>query len=158
MYAADQAGLKPVAPYVEAQDTKGKWMRVVEDMGFPAGLPRTMTADLTGKLPVGTKRIRISTNLQIYWNSILIDRTAQGSPVRLTPVALETADLHFHGYPRQIENLPPGNVQYRYEEVSRDGAVRAAGGHLHTIRGRQAAADVRTMITLLCLVREKAWR
>ena len=38
MYAADQAGLKPVAPYVEAQDAKGKWIRVVEDMGFPAGL------------------------------------------------------------------------------------------------------------------------
>jgi len=128
MYAADQAGLKPVAPYVEAQDTKGKWMRVVEDMGFPAGLPRTMTADLTGKLPVGTKRIRISTNLQIYWNSILIDRTAQGSPVRLTPVALETADLHFHGYPRQIENLPPGNVQYRYEEVSRTGPYARQAG------------------------------
>ena len=52
MYAADQAGLKTVAPYVEAQDAKGKWIRVVEDMGFPAGLPRTMTADLTGKLPI----------------------------------------------------------------------------------------------------------
>jgi len=128
MYAADQAGLKPVAPFVEAQNAKGQWKRVVEDMGFPAGLPRTMTADLTGKLPVGTKRIRISTNLQIYWNSILIDRTAQGLPVRLTPVALETADLHFHGYPRQIENLPPGNVQYRYEEVSRTGPYARQAG------------------------------
>jgi tetratricopeptide (TPR) repeat protein len=128
MYAADQAGLKPVAPYVEAQDAKGKWTRVVEDMGFPAGLPRTMTADLSGKLPAGTKRIRISTNLQIYWNSILIDRTTQNIPVRLTPVALETADLHFHGYPRQIENQPPGNVQYRYEEVSRTGPYARQAG------------------------------
>ena len=36
-----------------------------------------MTADLTGKLPPGTRRIRISTNVQIYWNNILIDRTSQ---------------------------------------------------------------------------------
>ena len=44
-------------------------------MGFPAGLPKTITADLSGKLPHGTTRIRITTNLQIYWDSILIDRS-----------------------------------------------------------------------------------
>src|SRR5262249_48974390 len=59
MYAADQAGIKVIAPYVEAQDTAGNWKNVVEDMGFPAGLERTMVADLTGKLPAGTRRIRI---------------------------------------------------------------------------------------------------
>ena len=48
-------------------------------MGFPAGGARTMTADLTGKLPLGTQRIRITTNLQIYWDNILISRTSQGS-------------------------------------------------------------------------------
>jgi Flp pilus assembly protein TadD len=65
MYAADQAGLQPIAPYVEALDAAGKWTRVIDDMGFPAGGPRTMTADLSGKLPPGTQRIRISTNLQV---------------------------------------------------------------------------------------------
>ena len=59
MYAADQAGIKVIAPYVEAQDAQGKWVRVVEDMGFPAGLARTMVTDLTGKIPAGTRRIRI---------------------------------------------------------------------------------------------------
>ena len=49
-------------------------MRVIDDMGFPAGGPRTMTADLTGKLPPGTRKIRITTNLQIYWDSILVDQ------------------------------------------------------------------------------------
>jgi tetratricopeptide (TPR) repeat protein len=67
MYAADQAHLRPIAPYVEAQVSTGssagnrgneKWIRVVDDMGFPAGGARTMTADLTGKLPLGTRRIR----------------------------------------------------------------------------------------------------
>ena len=50
---------------------------MIDDMGFPAGGPRTMTADLTGKLPLGTQKIRITTNLQVYWDSILIDRAAQ---------------------------------------------------------------------------------
>jgi hypothetical protein len=77
MYAASQAGVHAISPYVEALDANGKWKRVIDDMGFPAGGPRTMTADLTGKLPVGTQTIRITTNLQVYWDSILIDRTAQ---------------------------------------------------------------------------------
>jgi tetratricopeptide (TPR) repeat protein len=80
MYAASQAGLEPIAPYVEALSADGKWKRVMNDMGFPAGGPRTMTADLTGKLPQGTRQIRITTNLQVYWDSILINRTAQVAP------------------------------------------------------------------------------
>src|SRR5205807_2762137 len=80
MYAADQAGIQATAPYVEALDATGKWVRVIDDVGFPAGLPRTTVAELSGKLPAGTHRIRISTNLQIYWDNILIDRTPQNAP------------------------------------------------------------------------------
>jgi hypothetical protein len=80
MYAASQAGLQAFAPYVEVLDANGKWRRIIDDMGFPAGGPRTMTANLTGKLPMGTRKIRFTTNLQVYWDSILIDRTEQVAP------------------------------------------------------------------------------
>jgi Flp pilus assembly protein TadD len=130
MYAADQAGLKPVSPYVEALGADGKWTRVIDDIGFPAGGARTMTADLTGKLPVGTERIRISTNLQIYWDSILISHTSQNQSVRLTPVPLVRADLAYHGFPLKIENQPPGNVEYIYEKASATGPyARPAGAY-----------------------------
>jgi len=130
MYGASQAGIQAIAPYVEAlvpdgNDANGKWKRVADDIGFPAGGPRTMTADLTGKLPRGTRKIRITTNLQIYWDSILVDRTDQNSgsrnQTRLTPVPLTHADLEFHGYPYKIEGTPPGNVQYIYEKASATG-------------------------------------
>jgi len=134
MYAADQAHLRPFAPYVEAlvaeSDGKGKWVRVVDDMGFPAGGARTMTADLTGKLPPGTRRIRITTNLQIYWDNILISRTSQNQTARLTPVPLARADLNFHGFPLKIEDQPPGNVKYIYEKASATGPyTRPAGAY-----------------------------
>jgi tetratricopeptide (TPR) repeat protein len=128
MYAADQAGIQGIAPYVEALDSKGKWVRVIDDMGFPAGGPRTMTADLSDRLPVGTQRIRISTNLQIYWNSILIDHTRQDQDVRLTPVPLSRADLIFHGFPLKIEGKPPGNVMYVYEKASPTGPYTRPAG------------------------------
>jgi Tfp pilus assembly protein PilF len=128
MYAASQAGVQATSPYVEAQNAQGKWVKVIDDMGFPAGLPRTMVADLTGKLPAGARRIRIWTNLQIYWDSILIDRTAQDSNVTIRPVPLDHANLGFHGYPRQTEGVPAGNVQYVYEDVSSTGPYARQAG------------------------------
>src|SRR5205814_2968336 len=68
---------------------------------FPAGLPRTMVADLSGRLPSGTRCIRIRTNLQIYWDQILVDRTASMDSIRVAPVPVASAELRFHGYPRQ---------------------------------------------------------
>jgi len=130
MYAAYQSGIEPVAPYVEAQDAGGKWVRVLDDMGFPAGGPRTMTADLTDKLPQGTQRIRITTNLQIYWDSILINRAEQNGNARLTPVPLARADLQFRGFPLKVENQPPGDVLYVYEKTSPTGPyARPAGAY-----------------------------
>src|SRR5262249_8197975 len=64
-FAAHQAGIEPVVPFLEVQTTTGEWKRVSEDIGFPAGLARTMVADLSGKVPPGTSRIRIGTNLNI---------------------------------------------------------------------------------------------
>jgi hypothetical protein len=128
MYAASQAGIEATAPYVEAQDSKGKWVRVIDDMGFPAGLPKTITVDLSGKLPVGATRIRITTNLQIYWDNILIDRSPQNDNFKLSDIPLTKADLDFHGYPRQIEDLPPGNVKYVYEQVSHTGPYARQAG------------------------------
>ncbi len=130
MYAAYQSGIEPVAPYVEAQDAGGKWVRVIDDMGFPAGGPRTMTADLTDKLPRGTQRVRITTNLQIYWDNILINRAEQNGNARLTPVPLARADLRYRGFPLKVENQPPGNVLYVYEKSSPTGPyARPAGAY-----------------------------
>ena len=149
MYAASQAGLEATSPHVDALDAHGQWKRVIDDMGFPAGGPRTMTADLTGKLPPGTRKIRFTTNLQVYWDSILIDRTEQGTGpeiprpagknagprddasrdrVRVTSVQLVRADLEFHGYPFKIEGKPAGNVQYVYEKTSATGPYTRPSG------------------------------
>jgi len=130
MYAADQAGVKVIPPYVEAQDAQGKWVRVVEDMGFPAGLERTMIADLTGKLPPGTRRIRIVTNLRIYWDAIRIDQTPDTEDVRVSEVPLTRAMLDFLGYPKEIRLQPASDTTYSYAQRSMSGPyARAAGNY-----------------------------
>ena len=129
MYAADQAGIKVIAPYIEVQDAKGKWLRAVDDMGFPAGLARTMVADLTGKLPAGTRRIRIVTNLKIYWDAIRIDQTPETKDVRVREVPLATAELGFLGYPKEIRLHPASDTTYSYSRRSPTGPYARATGN-----------------------------
>src|SRR5690242_230414 len=129
MYAADQAGIKVIAPYVEAQDAQGKWNRVIDDMGFPAGLERTMIADLSGKIPAATRRIRIVTNLKIYWDSIRVDHTPDQQETRVTEVPLAKASLAFLGYPEEIRLQPASDTIYSYAHRSLTGPYARASGN-----------------------------
>jgi tetratricopeptide (TPR) repeat protein len=122
MYSAWQAGLSPIPPYVEAQLPNGSWKKIVEDMGFPAGLPRTVVVDLTGKLPPGASRIRITSNLQIYWDRAEVDN--QGSTaggIHQTELPLTRANLAFRGYPQQLDGRTPGDLTYNYQQISATG-------------------------------------
>jgi tetratricopeptide (TPR) repeat protein len=129
MYAAWQANLQPMPPYVEAQLPDGSWKRVIDEMGFPAGLPRTIVVDLTGKLPPGTRRIRLTTNLQIYWDQALIDNGPDAPQrVRQTELPLASAQLAFRGYPEQIDGKTPGDLTYNYEHISQTGPFTRSRG------------------------------
>jgi tetratricopeptide (TPR) repeat protein len=129
MYAAWQAGLRPEPPSVEAQMPDGSWKMVIEDMGFPAGLPRTIVVDLTGKLPPHVRRIRMRTNLQIYWDQILIDNGADESPLlRMTELPLGLATVAFRGYPKQIDGKTPGDLTYNYQRISETGPFQWGRG------------------------------
>jgi hypothetical protein len=130
MYAADQAGIKVIAPYVEAQDAAGSWRRVIEDMGFPAGLHRTMVAELTRKLPAGTRRIRVVTNLKIYWDAMRIDQTGDARDARVQNVPLANASLAFLGYPKETRLTPASDTKYSWLARSMTGPyARAAGNY-----------------------------
>ncbi len=129
-FAAHQAGLVPVPPYIEALNDAGEWVRVIEDVGFPAGLTRTLARDITGRLPEGTRRIRMTTNLQIYWDRILIDATPEPQPFEIQEVPLASATLEWLGFPRMVTGDIPADVRYVYDEISRTGPyVRHAGAY-----------------------------
>jgi tetratricopeptide (TPR) repeat protein len=128
LYAAWQAGLKEIAPYIEARMPDGSWRRIPGDAGFPAGLERTIVVDLTGKLPAGTRRIRLMTNLQIYWDQVLIDQSAHAES-RTAEVPLSFATLHFRGYPAQIEGASDGDIDFDYNRISLTGPFQHERGN-----------------------------
>ena len=128
LYAAWQAGIKPVSPYAEAQLPDGSWTRIADDVGFPAGLERTIVVDLTGKLPAGAHKIRLTTNLEIYWDQVLVDNNSEAE-AKTTEVPLAAATLHFRGYPKQIDLASNGDLDYDYDRVSLTGPYQHQRGN-----------------------------
>jgi hypothetical protein len=83
----------------EVPDDHGGWVTAQDNLGFPAGRKKTILFNLTNVFRPGTpRRVRIRTNLEIYWDAI---HWAQGAPnTQLKTVTLNpsVADLHYRGY------------------------------------------------------------
>jgi hypothetical protein len=69
-----------------------------DNLGFPAGRKKIILVDLSNVFRPGPRRLRLRTNLEIYWDQI---EWAEGRPdttlktARLDPTV---ADLHYRGY------------------------------------------------------------
>ena len=71
MFAAWQAGAAYRAPTVEARGADGQWVVVLEEFGYPAGMPRQMSVALE-HLPAGARELRITSNQEIYWDQLMV--------------------------------------------------------------------------------------
>ncbi len=116
--AAAQAGQALIPPYLQVEDGDGDWVTVIERMGFPAGLPKAMTVDLSGSFLSSSRRVRIVTNMRIYWDQILVDDSVPDSSLRLHKLVAESAELSFKGFPRFYS--PDGRKPklYDYQDAS----------------------------------------
>jgi hypothetical protein len=93
---ADPKGL--MLPSLQVKDAAGRWQTVVADMGMPAGKPKTVAVDLTGKFLSSSREVRLVTNLCIYWDEIFLSETSAAPDVRLTPLDPASAELRYRGF------------------------------------------------------------
>ncbi len=123
--AAAQAGLSLVPPYLEALDGtdeqgRPRWVRVIPGMGFPGGLPKHMTVDLTGKLPGGSRTIRIGTSMRIFWDQIQVATPVESVPA-MTAAEASRAELRFRGFPAL--SLPDGRRPEEYDYARDEASI-----------------------------------
>ncbi len=78
-----------------------------------------MTLDVTGRLLSTDRRIRVESNMELYWDQIFIAPVLSDEPLRTQSVRVSSADLHFLGYPREYS--PDGRHPnlYDYSQVDR---------------------------------------
>jgi len=110
-------GLMP--PRLEAKNSRGEWVTILEDMGMPAGKPKTIAVDLTGKFPSSSRQLRIVTNLALYWDEAFLLEDSAAPPARLTTARPLAADLRFRGFSKNVVHpLRRQPEQFFYEPVS----------------------------------------
>ena len=84
---------------LEVPDGKGGWVVAEDNLGFPAGRKKTVVFNLTNIFRPGTpKKVRIHTNLEIFWDRISWAKGMPDAPVKATRMLPSYADLHYRGY------------------------------------------------------------
>lgn len=116
--AASQAGHKLVPPYLQVKDKQNRWVTVIKRMGFPAGLPKWMTVNLSNRFLSDSRKVRIVTNMRIHWDQILVEAGPSHTDYRLHRVKPSRADLHFLGYPEFLSLDHNEPKVYRYQNIS----------------------------------------
>lgn len=107
---------RPLAVLVP--DGRGGWRTAIGNAGFPAGKIKTIVLDLTGAFVGEDHRVRLATNMEIYFDWIAV---AVGEPdvrptvTRLAPIE---ADLRFRGFSRTRRPRPFAPALPVYEEYT----------------------------------------
>jgi hypothetical protein len=128
VYAASQSrlGWEPIR--IECQRPDGSWQTVVADAGAPGGMGRMMTVDLSGVLPAGARKLRLTTNLEVYYDQIFLSPLAPRDGVRIYEAALLSAELRRLGFPREFS--PDGRLPLIFDYHLTDPTAP-----FHTLRG-----------------------
>jgi tetratricopeptide (TPR) repeat protein len=90
--------LKVTPPILQVINKKGEWKTVIANLGFPMGKDKTVIADLSGKFLSKDHRVRIVTNMEIYWDYIFFANSNPKAPTNTTVLNPVYADLHYRGF------------------------------------------------------------
>jgi hypothetical protein len=93
--------VRPRGLSLEARDPAGRWVVVTPDLGFPAGKSKTVLIELDALRRAGlasATRLRLRTNLEVYWDAIALADAAAESELRTTRVLPGRAELGYRGF------------------------------------------------------------
>ena len=116
-YAASTAGVPLRPPVLERLQADGSWKVLEGDPGYPAGMQRATSLELTGKLGGPSCVLRLVTNMEIGWDRAFVAPLIADAGMRVTSIAVGAASLSHRGYIREVS--PDGRLPliYDYEYV-----------------------------------------
>lgn len=119
----------PTPPSLWVPDASGQWREALPYMGFPGGKTKTIAVDLSDAFLTDDYRVRIATNLEIYWDDAFITVDGKPAEVRQTPLRLIDADLHYRGFSLRTADDDYGPEHYDYDQLSTATKWPAMGGN-----------------------------
>lgn len=127
-YAASQAGIAWEPIRIERREPDGTWRTLVPDAGALGGMSRTMTVDLTGLVGGGSCELRLTSNLEIYYDQIFLGVTAPSARVQVHRLPVETASLQYLGFPREVSTDGQQPLIYDYSQIEPDAPFQVLSG------------------------------
>ena len=122
--------IKVQPPVIQTINKKGEWETVIDNLGFPMGKDKTVIASLGGKFLSDDSRIRIRTNMQIYWDHIFYSLNNSDVPVLSYEIEPGSADLHYRGFSAEYRKGGRyGPHWFDYSDVSKDAKWRDLTGY-----------------------------
>ena len=115
---AQANAIRSIPPFLQVIDEQGNWQTVIENMSFPKGKDKTVVVDLTNKFLVEDYRVRIRTNMQIYWDHIFYSTEVATGPVQCSSLEPVAADLHYRGFSRVTRATPYSPHVPDYQSVT----------------------------------------
>jgi Flp pilus assembly protein TadD len=112
-YAAAQAGHALFPPSLERGRPEGAWEKVSDNIGYPAGLARTMVAEPVVGWNGEERRLGIATNMRVAWDQAFLARPRRLDGGSLPRLSAAAAELRFLGYPREYS--PDGRRPNLYD-------------------------------------------
>jgi len=128
-YAAATAGITLKPPTIERRRDDGSWQVIEPHGGYPAGLPRLTTLDLTGRLAGPPCVLRIKTNMECYYDQAFValrDQEAEAS-LRVVTLPAARAVLGYRGYTREISPDGEQPLIYDYDYIDPAPLARLSG-------------------------------
>lgn len=125
LFAASQAGVRARPARLEVRDGS-RWRELTPDCGAPAGFHKDVVIDLRPLALPDAPTLRITTNLQVSWDSAVLWRDVATVPGRELP--LLRAEKRWLGVPRETKG--PQDRWRSFEREALDGAspwIRQAG-------------------------------
>lgn len=94
----------PQGLQVEVPDGLGGWRVLHPNLGFPSGKDKTVLIPLGEAFAAGApRRVRLRTNLEIYWDQIQWAVQQSGDEVNVRTLAPEQADLRYRGFSAMVQ-------------------------------------------------------
>ena len=120
--------INPRFPSVAVKDETGEWKTVIDMIGIPAGKNKTITIDLTGKFLSEDRKVRIETDMQIYWDAAFFTLGPQTVPMEMTTLTPDSADLHYRGFSEMYRPTPHAPHLFDYQKVTKSAQWRDLAG------------------------------
>jgi tetratricopeptide (TPR) repeat protein len=118
--ALSQSGtVRPQPLQISVSDGEGEWKLVEPNAGFPAGKLKTIVLDLTDRFPSDDHRVRIATNLEVYWDRIGFALGEPEGEIRKQQLSPAKATLQSRGFSEMIRRNGANPELPIYDRVRR---------------------------------------